>query len=340
MRMLVGTLGSRSAARRAASGLDRRGGRAARDLCLEQADTSLEPGLQPGDQLLQRLERAAASWSRTRSTASSTPRPSSAWPVPPCRSADASRPAAEQNLAMPDLTNAFGARGRCACSRAARFSPLELIDAALARIAAVDPAVNAVPTLCAERAREQARRLTGRHRRDRPRLARRAAGADQGPGRGRGGAHDLRLADLRGPRARVLGLAGRAARGRGRHRAGQDQHARSSAPAPTPSTRCSAPPATRGTRRSPAAAPRAARRWRWRPAWPGSPTAPTSAARCARRPPSAASWACGPRRAGCRTGRAAAAVRHPQRRGADGPRRARRRPDARRAWPASTRATR
>ena len=38
-------------------------------------------------------------------------------------------------------------------------SPLELIDAAAERIAAVEPAVNALPTLCLERAREAARRL-------------------------------------------------------------------------------------------------------------------------------------------------------------------------------------
>lgn len=38
-------------------------------------------------------------------------------------------------------------------------SPLELIDAAAARIAAVEPAINALPTLCLDRAREFARRL-------------------------------------------------------------------------------------------------------------------------------------------------------------------------------------
>ena len=45
--------------------------------------------------------------------------------------------------------------------RAGEISPLELIDGALARIAAVDPLVNAVPTLCAERARDHARRIMG-----------------------------------------------------------------------------------------------------------------------------------------------------------------------------------
>jgi amidase len=48
-----------------------------------------------------------------------------------------------------------------AVARLARreVSPLELIDAAEARIEAVEPAVNALPTLCLDRAREHARRL-------------------------------------------------------------------------------------------------------------------------------------------------------------------------------------
>jgi len=41
-------------------------------------------------------------------------------------------------------------------------TPLEMIDAALARVEAVDGAVNALPTICAERARDHARRLTAR----------------------------------------------------------------------------------------------------------------------------------------------------------------------------------
>jgi amidase len=41
--------------------------------------------------------------------------------------------------------------------KAGKVSPLELIDAAERRIAAVDPAVNALPTLCLERARARAR---------------------------------------------------------------------------------------------------------------------------------------------------------------------------------------
>ena len=39
------------------------------------------------------------------------------------------------------------------------ISPLELIDAAEARIAEIEPQVNALPTLCFDRAREHAKRL-------------------------------------------------------------------------------------------------------------------------------------------------------------------------------------
>lgn len=41
------------------------------------------------------------------------------------------------------------------------ITPLELVDAALDRIAATDAAINAIPTVCAERAREHARKLMG-----------------------------------------------------------------------------------------------------------------------------------------------------------------------------------
>ena len=47
--------------------------------------------------------------------------------------------------------------------RRREVSPLELIDAAAARIAQVEPAVNALPTLCLERAREHAKRLMDGH---------------------------------------------------------------------------------------------------------------------------------------------------------------------------------
>jgi len=43
--------------------------------------------------------------------------------------------------------------------RRGEVSPLEVVDAGLARIAAVDGPINALPTVCADRAREHARRL-------------------------------------------------------------------------------------------------------------------------------------------------------------------------------------
>ena len=43
--------------------------------------------------------------------------------------------------------------------RRGEVSPLDLVEAALARIAEVEPAVNALPTVCADRARDHARRL-------------------------------------------------------------------------------------------------------------------------------------------------------------------------------------
>ena len=149
------------------------------------------------------------------------------------------------------------------------------------------------------RARPGMRAAAGATGRGRPRLARRPAGADQGPGRGRGGPLDAWAR----PSSRTMCPISRPGRSSAWRRPAASCWARptrpSSVPAPTPSTRCSVPRATRGTRRSPAAARPAGPRWRWPPAWPGSPTAPTSAARCARRPRSAASSACGLRRAGC-----------------------------------------
>ena len=53
----------------------------------------------------------------------------------------------------------MSARQAVGLLQAGEVSPLELIDAALARIAAVDPVVNAVPTLCPDRARAHAREI-------------------------------------------------------------------------------------------------------------------------------------------------------------------------------------
>src|SRR6201989_2789765 len=46
------------------------------------------------------------------------------------------------------------------------ISPLDLIDAAAARIAQVEPAVNALPTLCLDRARDHAKQLMNGSRRE------------------------------------------------------------------------------------------------------------------------------------------------------------------------------
>ena len=59
---------------------------------------------------------------------------------------------------MDDLYR-LSARAAVAALRAGEVSPLELIDAAAARIAATDGALNAMPTLCLDRARDRARRL-------------------------------------------------------------------------------------------------------------------------------------------------------------------------------------
>jgi len=64
-----------------------------------------------------------------------------------------------------------------------QVSPLELVDAAAARIAATDGAINALPTLCLDRARDQAKRLM-----DAPRAPTSASGD------GRGRLHGLPIA--------------------------------------------------------------------------------------------------------------------------------------------------
>ena len=63
---------------------------------------------------------------------------------------------------MPALTQDLIRLSACdavAALRRGEVTPLDLIDAAAARIAAVEPAVNALPTLCLDRARDHARRL-------------------------------------------------------------------------------------------------------------------------------------------------------------------------------------
>ena len=59
---------------------------------------------------------------------------------------------------MDDLYR-LGARRMVDLLRRGEVSPIEALEAALARIAATDGALNALPTVCAERAREAAGRI-------------------------------------------------------------------------------------------------------------------------------------------------------------------------------------
>jgi len=60
---------------------------------------------------------------------------------------------------MPEALFRLTARAASAALARGDISPLELVEAAAARIAEVEPAVNALPTLCLDRARDHARRL-------------------------------------------------------------------------------------------------------------------------------------------------------------------------------------
>jgi amidase len=65
---------------------------------------------------------------------------------------------------MTDHNNAnelcsLSAAGAVSLLRKGEVSPLELVEASAARIAACDPAVNAMPTLCIERARDHAKKI-------------------------------------------------------------------------------------------------------------------------------------------------------------------------------------
>ena len=55
---------------------------------------------------------------------------------------------------------ALTAREAVRLLRAGDVSPVDLVDAAAERIATVDPDVNALPTMCLDAAREQAKSLT------------------------------------------------------------------------------------------------------------------------------------------------------------------------------------
>jgi amidase len=68
--------------------------------------------------------------------------------------------------AMPDELIRLTATQAVTRLKRGEITPLDLIDAAERRIAEVEPVLNALPTLCLERAREQARRLMRGQRRE------------------------------------------------------------------------------------------------------------------------------------------------------------------------------
>ena len=175
---------------------------------------------------------------------------------------------------------------------AGEVTPLDLLDALEARIAEVDGKVNALPTLCFDRARTHAKTLMKKPVGERGLLAGMPVPIkdlfnvegvlstqgspifkDNVPTRS-----DLVVEHLEANGALFTPNPTR----------------RNLAPAPIPSTRCSARPSIRGTPRDPRPVPREARLSRSRPAWRGSHMAPTWAARCAIPPASAASSGCGP----------------------------------------------
>ena len=109
--------------------------------------------------------------------------------------------------------------------RRKELSPVELIDAVLARIEACEPRINAFATLTAERARDAAQRAEAALTRgDATGFALRPAGHDQGPDRDRRDSHRAGHPFAEGPCADG-GRAGDSAAGRGRrHHPRQDHH--------------------------------------------------------------------------------------------------------------------
>ena len=177
--------------------------------------------------------------------------------------------------------------------RARKASPLDVMQAVLGRIDAVNPQVNAIVTLARDAALWEARRATAALKRDAA-----AAAAVR-----RAGGHQGRHADARASARRMARSSSRTtcptrtrwssqrlrAAGAIVHR--QDEHAgvRLRSEHGQHRLRRHAQPVE--PRRAPPAAPAAARRPRWPPACARSPRAPISAARYAGRRPSAASSA-------------------------------------------------
>ncbi len=168
-----------------------------------------------------------------------------------------------------------------AAVRAGDTTALAETDAAIARIEAANPDLNAVVVKDYDRARDAAPRARRADRGGVRRAAARRADDDQGKLQRRRPADDVRRRAV--PRFRRRGGCGgrEAAEGRGRDRARQDQTCRRGSPISSRTTRSTAhPQCVRSGARGGWIVGRA-RRSRWRAAWCRWSSAPTSAARSA-----------------------------------------------------------
>ena len=209
--------------------------------------------------------------------------PSPASTADPCPLRKGTRPVTEPC----DLT---AVKARRLIGRKA-LSPVELLESCLGRIAAVNPAVNAMVALDEDGARAAAKEAE--------------AAVMRGDALRRCTACRSASRTWRKPPGCAPPMAARSSRTRcpstiaawwpasapPAASSSARPTRRNSAPAPIPATRSMARPATPSTRRARRPAPPAARRWRWRPAWRRSARAPIWAGPCATRRPSTASSA-------------------------------------------------
>ena len=108
---------------------------------------------------------------------------------------------------------------------AGEVTPLDLLDVLERRIAEIDDKVNALPTLCFDRARSHAKALMKKPA-GAARPARGPAGADQGSDQRGRRPHHPGFADLPGQRAGAVGHSGRTPRREWRRHLRQIEHAR------------------------------------------------------------------------------------------------------------------
>ena len=185
--------------------------------------------------------------------------------------------------------------------RRGKLSPVELVDALLARIERVNPTVNAYCTVTADEARAAAREAEAAAAlRRRARAAARRAVLAEGPDADARHPHHDGLEDLRAQRAQTTTACWCSGCARPAPSCSARPTRPSSAASRSPTTASSAPPATRGRSTDRRAARLAGRRRPWRPGSGRWPRAATWPPRSASRPPGAASSASSRRRGGCR----------------------------------------